>query len=129
MSRRNDGRTCTATARSTGNRCGQSPIPGGLVCRYHGGAAPQVQAAGARRILEAFVEPALEELGRILEHKDTPPHVRLAAVRDILDRCGFKPVTQIETLPSEAQVESWIAEMEGQMGEDEVARIGGQRGG
>lgn len=42
-------RRCTATNRS-GERCGRAPIPGGTVCRVHGGAAPAVKAAAERRL-------------------------------------------------------------------------------
>lgn len=40
---------CAAHARS-GRQCRQPAIPGGTVCHYHGGSAPQVRAAAARRI-------------------------------------------------------------------------------
>lgn len=42
---------CTATSRK-GERCGKRAIPGGRVCRFHGGAAPQVKAAAAERLRE-----------------------------------------------------------------------------
>ena len=44
---------CRATSRSTGRRCGRPAIPGGTVCRYHGGAAPQVVKKAAERLTEA----------------------------------------------------------------------------
>ena len=43
---------CTATAKHSGDQCKRDAIRGGNVCRYHGGAAPQVQMAAARRVLE-----------------------------------------------------------------------------
>jgi hypothetical protein len=43
-------RQCTAHARS-GNRCKRYAAAGTTVCRMHGGAAPQVQAAAKRRLL------------------------------------------------------------------------------
>lgn len=39
---------CTGTTRR-GSRCARSPIAGALVCRLHGGAAPQVRAKAAVR--------------------------------------------------------------------------------
>lgn len=39
-----------------GGMCGNYPVPGATVCRYHGGSAPQVRAAAARRLAEAAVE-------------------------------------------------------------------------
>lgn len=41
-------RKCQARNRS-GKQCGQPAIPGGTVCRYHGGAAPHVAARAAVR--------------------------------------------------------------------------------
>ena len=45
-------RNCVATAKSTGKPCKAQAIKGAKVCRVHGGAAPQVQAAARRRIAE-----------------------------------------------------------------------------
>jgi len=47
-----DADRCTATASSTGERCKQPAIPGGNVCRFHGGAAPQVEQK-AREVAKA----------------------------------------------------------------------------
>lgn len=49
---------CGAKARSTGNPCTQPVVPGTARCRFHGGAAPQVKAAGERRIQAANAERA-----------------------------------------------------------------------
>ena len=65
------------------------PILGGMVCHKHGGSAPQVKAAAMQRIA-AFVDPALDQLGKLLRGKKTPPAVLLAAIKDILDRAGHK---------------------------------------
>ena len=46
---------CKATARS-GTQCSNPPIQGGTVCRMHGGSAPAVRAAAARRLEVAAVE-------------------------------------------------------------------------
>lgn len=51
---------CKATKRS-GERCGNHPIKGATVCRMHGGKAPQVMAATARRRAEA---DAREQMAR-----------------------------------------------------------------
>jgi hypothetical protein len=67
-------RQCSAHSR-TGNQCKRFAIPGAIVCRYHGGMAPQVRAAADRRLVEAeyrritgaapMTDPygALEDLG------------------------------------------------------------------
>jgi len=111
MARRKDGVACTAKAKSTGKQCGNPPLPGGHVCKFHGGKAPQVLKASARNILEELVGPALAKMRQILEDKETPPSVRLAAVRDILDRTGFKPVEQMEVVTI-GWVEQQIAMLE-----------------
>ena len=106
---------CTATAKSSGNQCGRDAIRGGNVCRYHGGAAPQVQMAAARRVLEALVAPALLQLRGILEDETTPAAVRLGAVRDILDRTGYGAIKQVEVLTMDA-VTAEIRRLEAELG-------------
>lgn len=41
---------CTATVHKTGERCRRHAINGAEVCQVHGGAAPQVRLAAARRV-------------------------------------------------------------------------------
>lgn len=53
---------CSARAKSTGERCQRRPIRGGTVCYVHGGAAPAVKAAAARRLAVAEVEIELENM-------------------------------------------------------------------
>lgn len=53
---------CTASAKSTGSRCGQPVVPGAIVCRYHGGRAPQVAKAAARRVAVAEADRTLAAL-------------------------------------------------------------------
>ena len=55
--------TCTALAKSTGQRCRSNPIKGGTVCIKHGGAAPQVRAKANRRLQEAEAALAVQVLG------------------------------------------------------------------
>ena len=86
-------RQCTASAKSTGKRCVRAPIAGSTVCRVHGGAAPQVRAKARERLL-ALVDPALCELDKLLRKAKMEP-VRMAAVKDILDRCGYKPTDEV----------------------------------
>jgi hypothetical protein len=78
---------CTATNRQ-GRRCGKSPILGGTVCRMHGGAAPQVQAAAEER-LRALVHPAITRLAQLVDQTEFPS-VAIAAVKDVLDRVQGK---------------------------------------
>ena len=41
---------CTATAKTTGERCKQPAVPGADVCRFHGGNASQVQEKAQERL-------------------------------------------------------------------------------
>ncbi len=95
-----DARQCTATAKGSRQRCKRRPIPGGTVCVKHGGGAPQVQAA-ARIRLAALVEPAIDRLTKLLKAKQEG--VQLGAVKDVLDRNGFKPKEHV-TLEGELPV-------------------------
>ena len=54
---------CTATAHRTGQRCGRAAITGATVCYVHGGAAPAVKAAAARRVAEAKAAAQVTRLG------------------------------------------------------------------
>lgn len=53
---------CTATAKSTGNRCTRPVVPGATVCRFHGGAATQVRVAGHLRLAEAEAQKILARM-------------------------------------------------------------------
>ena len=97
-----DGRTpnpasiCTAR-RTNGEPCRKTAIRGsaGPVCATHGGSAPQVKAAARVRIERAADRMAKELLG-IAADEATPPAVRLAAIRDALDRSGLGAKTAVE---------------------------------
>lgn len=69
---------CTAKNRK-GNRCGGPAIPGGTVCRLHGGAAPQVRAKAQERLAD-LIDPdrALREAAMIA----------YADIRKCYDACG-----------------------------------------
>ena len=112
--RRNDGLSCTAKAKSTGKPCGNPPIHGGTVCRIHGGKAPQVVQASARRVLEALVGPALVVCRDILNDVSVPSAVRLKAAMDILDRMGYRAPAQVEVLTI-GLVEREIARLEAEL--------------
>ena len=113
MARNNADPTYCGARTQSGSVCDRAPEPGRRRCRIHGGANPKTKAAGARRLLEAMVGPALAQLRDIIDHPDTPPAVRLAAIRDILDRTGYKPPIQVEHLSRdslEREYERLVAE-------------------
>lgn len=57
------GRKCKGTTRA-GGPCQNPPIVGGSVCRMHGGSAPAVRAAAARRAQEDEARHQLATLGQ-----------------------------------------------------------------
>lgn len=86
-------RQCTAHRRD-GQRCTQSPIRGGTVCRMHGGSAPQVQKS-ARAYLAEQVQPSIT---RLVKERDGAPKSadRIRAAVALLDRAGFGAKMTIE---------------------------------
>lgn len=75
---------CRATSKQSGKRCGRAAIPGGSVCRMHGGSAPQVQSRARERLLE-MVDPALAKIRKLIDNADTDGTC-LAACKAVLDR-------------------------------------------
>lgn len=57
------GQACAGHKKSTGEACTNHPSKGATVCKYHGGAAPQVRAVADRRITEAAAARELAALG------------------------------------------------------------------
>jgi len=78
---------CTARSKGTGERCKQSAIAGGTVCRFHGGGAPSVKRKAALR-LAALVDPAIATLGREMVKAEKSSD-RQRAANSILDRAGI----------------------------------------
>jgi hypothetical protein len=75
-------RQCAATVKATGERCKLPPVRGARVCWKHGGKAPQVKAAGARRVAEA---KAVRVLAKYEPDRNTPVDV-LAELRSLVSR-------------------------------------------
>jgi hypothetical protein len=93
-----DPRRCTAHSSQTGKRCKNASIPGGRVCRCHGGAAPHVQKKAVER-LRAGEHPALDVFQRVLEGDQAHPEPRALAIRvaeSVLDRTGHKQPKKLE---------------------------------
>lgn len=53
---------CSARSKQSGEQCKQRPIPGGTVCRFHGGSSPAVRAAAEQRQADAAAEAAVRKL-------------------------------------------------------------------
>jgi len=92
---------CTATSKTTGDRCTRPAIPGGHVCRFHGGAAPQVKKLAAAR-LRAMVDPALGVLKFAMRQKNKDLRGALQAAKEVLDRA--KPEGEGDGLEARTEI-------------------------
>lgn len=85
---------CQAHSKRSGNQCQKPPIPGGTVCRMHGGAAPQVKKAALERLM-AYQDRAIDRLFGLVEQRAFPS-TAYQAVRDVLDRTMGKPAESVQ---------------------------------
>lgn len=92
---------CTATARSTGKRCGRFSVRGTNVCIKHGASFPSVRAkadavteAARMRLLE-MSDQAIDVI-EDLSLNATAEQVRLKASTEILDRAGIRGGVEID---------------------------------
>ncbi|ROZ43851.1 hypothetical protein EEB13_22435 [Rhodococcus sp. WS3] len=110
---RQPARPCTAH-RTNGEPCRRAAINGGNVCGTHGGRSPQVKAK-ARVRLELAADRMAKELLGIATADDAPAAVKLAAIKDALDRAGLsaKTAVSVEVGPSKPFEELLTEMMEG----------------
>jgi hypothetical protein len=78
---------CTAHNRQ-GGVCGHWATPGQRVCFLHGSKSPQA-VANAEERLKALVHPAITGLQELINKADSDS-VRLSAIKDVLDRAGYR---------------------------------------
>lgn len=88
-----------------GKPCRGRPVPGAKVCRYHGGNAPQVRAAGQRRLaaqkIEADAEAAVAQMGLLSVEDPLLELSKLAAgSRAMLETLGARvnALDNVETM-------------------------------
>ena len=96
---------------SDGDPCKNPPMLGGKRCRMHGGAAPQVKRKAHERLAKRVPE-MLRKLRDLTEDDSVPPQVRLAAIRDWLDRAGIDRKIEVEvsaTNPFEEMIAGVVA--------------------
>ena len=94
-----DSRRCTATAKSTGERCKRAAVKGGNVCSMHGGKAPQVERKAQERLdrmadsTTADMQSIIKDLADLYQHADPEDRPEIAKElrknwTAILDRTG-----------------------------------------
>lgn len=105
-------RRCKARNRR-GGQCKRYPIPGGTVCKMHGGAAPQVKRKAALRLQE-LVDPALKVLAREMVSAEKSSD-RLRAVENVLDRAGItRKQDQVDETSAQEMLIAKLQQMTGQ---------------
>lgn len=87
-------RQCTGHKKN-GERCKNAAILGGTVCKFHGGAAKHVRNAARIRLANAADRMA-RELLKMATDDNVSDSVKLAAIRDALDRGGISVKAEIE---------------------------------
>src|SRR4051794_22299579 len=85
---------CVARKRD-GTPCRGRPLDGANVCRMHGGAAPQVRRKAQERLALAS-DIVVVKLLALAFDANTPDAVKLAAMKDVLDRAQVSGKTTIE---------------------------------
>jgi hypothetical protein len=88
---------CTGTTRE-GGRCIREADAGSVVCKSHGGGAPQVRRRAAERILMT-ADAAAENLISWMNDPSVPMGVRAKIAQDVMDRAGLVAVQMHKFLP------------------------------
>jgi hypothetical protein len=83
---------CTARRRKTDKRCRKMPIPGGRVCDFHGGKAPQVKRLAEAR-LQALQIPAIYNMGYWVQQREFPA-TAASMINSVLDRTGMEAASK-----------------------------------
>jgi hypothetical protein len=97
--------------KSNGDRCLKLAIKGATVCRTHGGATRHIRNAARVRLENAADLMAKQLLGIAIGAESEA--VKLAAIRDALDRAGLKPLSEVVISQGEAKKYEQVFDMIG----------------
>jgi hypothetical protein len=84
-----------------GGRCKREAEADSVVCRLHGGAAPQVRKRAAERLIMS-ADHASQKLLEWLDDPEVPYRVRAEIARDMLDRAGLAAAQLHKIIPVDA---------------------------
>lgn len=103
---------CTAEAKTTGQRCGNKPIPGASVCRYHGGAGAQVMRKAeareaVRKLHNDAARPVLDPYRELAELAGTIREAVAHAGRQVNELSSIEYTTDGGTRGLRAAVKLW----------------------
>ena len=82
-----------------GGRCKHEAEPGSVVCRLHGGAAPQVRKRAAERLIMS-ADHVSQKLLEWLDDPEVPYRVRAEIAQDLLDRAGLIATQVHQIIPT-----------------------------
>jgi hypothetical protein len=82
-----------------GGRCKREAEPGSVVCRSHGGAAPQVRKRAAERLIMSG-DHVSQKLLEWLDDPEVPYRVRAEIAQDVLDRAGLIATQVHQIIPT-----------------------------
>lgn len=91
---------CTATSKTTGERCQRRAAPGAKVCTSHGGAARQVREAGERNRARAQAE---EKIARLHLRRDVDADTAL--IEELCRTAGW--IDYLETVVDGGNLTQW----------------------
>ncbi|MCW5951965.1 MAG: hypothetical protein KIT69_06885 [Propionibacteriaceae bacterium] len=108
---------CTARSKQTGEQCGNTRVPGAMVCRFHGAGALQVKSKAAERVAEQQAQAAARQLAIPID--TTPEQALLDEVKRAAGMVAFYQARIVEIDQQERGALIWGITKEKLGGDDE----------
>lgn len=108
-------RKCKGRSKQTGEPCKLYAVPGALVCRFHGGRAPQVKRKAADRLAEQAAAEAAQRLAVPID--TTPEQALLDEVKRAAGMVAFYQARIVEVDESDRHSLVWGVTKDDQSGE------------
>lgn len=110
-------RLCKGHSKQTGEPCKLPPVPGAMVCRFHGGGAVQVRRKAAARLAEQAAAEAADRLAVMVD--TTPEQALLDEVKRAAGMVAFYQARIIEIDEGDRGALIWGITKEKLGGDDE----------